>query len=231
MRGKILQYNGSDGRGIIVVDGQQHPFGIGAWKGDVAPVVGKTVEVGLVNGQIDTVSLVGDDVLLKEKTAELTGKLGSFVGDLSKGSAGGAGGTIVQFYGRNLLIAFGVFLIGTVFLNAISMNFLGVSQGQTMWNIAKMMEAFGGGSIKTLLLLSYLGFAVPFFWKDKRSWLVLLLPLITILYAFWQGRKMMGGGGGMGGGSIFDVLGLGFYVSAAAAIFIGLTGFKRFKTQ
>jgi len=85
------------------------------------------------------------------------------------------------------------------------MNFLGVRQGQTLWNIAKMMEAFGGGSIKTLLLLSYLGFAVPFFWKDRRSWLVLLLPLITMLYAF-------------------------FYVSAAAAIFIALTGFKRFKS-
>jgi len=215
MRGKILQYNGSDGRGIIVVDGQQHSFGIGAWKGDIAPAVGKTVEVGLANGQVQALSLVGDDVLLKEKTAELTGKLAS--------------GSIVQHYGRNLLIAFGVFLIGSVFLNAISMNFLGVRQGQTLWNIAKMMEAFGGGSIKTLLLLSYLGFAVPFFWKDRRSWLVLLLPLVTMLYAFWQGRKMMGGGGGMGG-SIFDVLGAGFYVSAAAAIFIALTGFKRFKS-
>ena len=232
MRGKILQYNGSDGRGIIVIDGVQHQFGIAAWKGDTAPVVGKTVDVTVANGQVESVALVGDDVLLKEKTAELTGKLGAIVGDLSKGGAAGAGGTIMGFYGRNLLIAYVVFLLGTIFFNAISINFLGTSQGQPLWDLAKMMDAFGGaGGIKAGLLLSYVSFAVPFFWRDKRAWLTQLLPVLTVLYALYKGTRMMGGmGGGEGGPGLFDILGLGFYISLAAAVYIALAAFKKYKS-
>lgn len=232
MRGKILQYNGSDGRGIIVVDGQQHQFGIAAWKGDTAPVVGKTVEVTLANGQVETVALVGDDVLLKERASELGGKLGAIVGDLSKGGGAGAGGSLVDFYGRNLLIAYVVFFLGTLFFNAISINFLGTSQGQSLWNLARMMDAFGGaGGIKAGLLLSYVGFALPYFWRDKRAWLIQLLPLLTVLYALYKGTKMMGGmGGGDGGPGLFDILGLGFYISLVAAVFIALAAFKKFKS-
>jgi hypothetical protein len=230
MRGKILQYNGSDGRGIIVVDGQQHGFGIAAWKGDSAPVVGKTVEVGLANGQIESVAQVGDDVLLKERSAELAGKLGSFVGELSKGSSGATGGSIVTFYGRNLLIAYGVFLLGTIFFNTISMSFLGSKQGAPLWDLAKLLDAFGGaGGIKALLLLSYISFAAPFVWRDKRAWLTQLLPLLTVLYALLQGRKMLGGGGGMGG-SIFDILGIGFYLSLLAAVFIAAAALKKWRS-
>src|ERR1043166_5736361 len=97
MRGKILQYNGNDGTGIVVVDGQQHKFGIAAWKGETAPAVGKTVEVVLADGAVQSVMLVGDDVLLREKTAELTGKLGHLMGEAggaraNAGAPGGAGG-------------------------------------------------------------------------------------------------------------------------------------------
>ena len=69
MRGKILQYNGNDGTGIIVVDGNQHKFALANWKGDAAPVVGKTVEVVVTDGAVQTVTLVGDDVLMREKAA------------------------------------------------------------------------------------------------------------------------------------------------------------------
>jgi hypothetical protein len=31
----------------------------------------------------------------------------------------------------------------------------------------------GGSGVKTGLILAYLGFAVPFFWRDRRSWLLL----------------------------------------------------------
>jgi hypothetical protein len=59
MRGKILQYNGNDGSGLIMADGQQYPFAIAVWKSETAPIVGKTVEIVLVDGRAQAVTLVG----------------------------------------------------------------------------------------------------------------------------------------------------------------------------
>src|ERR1043166_216776 len=96
MRGKILQYNGNDGTGIVVADGQQHRFGIAAWKSETPPAVGKTVEIVVAGDAVVSVMLVGEDVLLREKTAELTGKLGHLVGEMGSGRpkarSQGAGG-------------------------------------------------------------------------------------------------------------------------------------------
>lgn len=91
MRGRILQYNGSDGTGTIVADDQQYRFTIGVWKGSTAPVVGKAVDVIAENGQLTAVMVVPDDVLLREKTAEIGGKLNSFVSGLGAGRGNRAG--------------------------------------------------------------------------------------------------------------------------------------------
>ncbi len=71
MRGKILQYNGNNGTGIIVAEGQQLGFTLANWKGDAAPAVGRTVEAVVTDGQVTTVMLVGDDVLMREKASAL----------------------------------------------------------------------------------------------------------------------------------------------------------------
>jgi Neuraminidase (sialidase) len=54
MRGRILQDNGSEGSGIVVVDGQQHKFTIATRKGDTALVVGKTVDVVVAESAVQT---------------------------------------------------------------------------------------------------------------------------------------------------------------------------------
>ena len=227
MRGKILQYNGSDGSGIVVIEGQQHKFTIATWKGDVAPVVGKTVEVDLVEGTVQSVTLVGDDVLLREKTAELTGKLGGLVGGLTKGggAGGGTGASIIARYGKPLLIAYGVFFIGSLFFHFISMQMLGMSQGNSLFDLSSQLsQAGGGGGIKLLVLLAYLSIAVPFVWPDKRAWLTLLLPLLSVLWGFWSVRRAMGPMA-----ELFSY-GIGFYLTIASALFIAALAFKRFRT-
>jgi hypothetical protein len=234
MRGKILQYNGNDGSGLIMADGQQYPFAIAVWKSETAPVVGKTVELVLVDGRPQTVTLVSDDVLMREKTAELTGKLGSFVGELgsglAKGGAAAGGSSVVGFYGRNLLIAYGVFLLGTLVFNAISIKFFGESQGKPLFELASLLSMIGGGSgVKTGLILAYLGFAVPFFWRDRRSWLLLLLPLGVLVYALWSGTHAIGKAGGGGTGDLFS-FGLGFYLAIVSGLVLAGGGVKRFLT-
>jgi hypothetical protein len=172
MRGKILQYNGNDGTGIISAEGQQLRFGIAQWKGEAAPVVGKTVEVVVADGQVSTVMLVGDDVLLREKAEELGGKLGGVLGGLgstlAKGGAGGAGNPIVARYGIPVLVAYGIFLLSTVMFNAVSMEMFGMRQGQPLWNIATTLsQAGGGGGVKLFLILAYLSIGVPLVWADR----------------------------------------------------------------
>ncbi|HEV8599261.1 MAG TPA: hypothetical protein VGQ69_07850 [Gemmatimonadales bacterium] len=225
MRGKILQYNGSDGSGIVVVEGQQHKFTIATWKGDVAPAVGKTVDVVLAGDAVQSVTLVGDDVLLREKTAELTGKLGGLVGGLAKGGSGGTGGSILARYGKPLLIAYGVFVIGSLFFNFISMEMFGMKQGKPLFDLgSQLSQAGGGGGVKLLVLLGYLSIAVPLFWPDKRAWLLLLLPLLSVLWGFWSVRRAMGPMA-----ELFSY-GIGFYLTIAAALYIAATAFKRFRT-
>jgi len=239
MRGKILQYNGNDGTGIIVVDGQQQRFALGNWKGDSVPAVGKTVEAVLADGQIQTVMLVGDDVLMREKASELGGKLGDLVGglgsSLAKGAGEGgltAGGSIIDRYGKPTLVAYGVFLIGTTMFKAVTISLLGDGMGWSMFDIAGFLSQFGsGGGIKMLLILSYLSIAVPFVWRDRRGWLALLLPVVTMAWALIKAQSGMGGaggGGGQGAGVSFGIL--GFYLPVVAALYLGAIGLKKFKS-
>lgn len=234
MRGKILQYNGNDGSGLVSADGQQYAFQITMWKSDSAPAVGKTVELVLLDGKPQSLSLVSDDVLMREKTAELTGKLGGFVSELgsglAKGGAAAGGSGVVGFYGRNLLIAYGVYLLGTLVFNAISIKFMGGSQGKPLFELADLLSMIGGGGgVKAGLILAYIGFAVPFFWRDRRSWLLLLLPLLVLLYALWSGTRAMSGAGGPGGGmgDLFS-FGIGFYLALISGLYLAVTGVKRF---
>ncbi len=233
MRGKILQYNGNDGTGIIVADGQQHRFSLANWKGDSVPAVGKTVEAVMADGQVQSVSLVGDEVLMRERASEIGSKLGDLVGGLgstlAKGGAGGgsaAVGSIVERYGMPTLVAYGVFLIGTTMFKAVGSAMLGA--GWTLFQLSGLLSMTGGGGgIKMLLILSYLSVGVPFFWRDRRAWLALLLPLLTMV---WAVIKALSAGGGGGGGGIgpSDFVIFGFYLPLLAAVYLAWTGFRKF---
>ena len=73
MRGKILQYNGNDGSGVIVADGQQYAFNISLWKGNIAPAVGKTVDVVMKDGLIQSTIPVADVLECQLTLANLDG--------------------------------------------------------------------------------------------------------------------------------------------------------------
>lgn len=264
MRGRILQYNGTDGTGTIAADNQQYKFDIGMWKSPTAPLVGKTVELVVQDSRLSTVTIVPDDVLLREKTAELGGKLSGLVSNLGKSAGTPPGGSpssspnagggaavmtgaapginlaanpIVQRYGTLTLGAYGLFLIGTLVFNAISITFLGASQGKPLYDIANLLSQIGGGGgVKFMLIIAYASIAVPLVWKDRRAWLALALPLLAVLGAIWSGVHAInsaaggfggGAGGGPGVGDLFS-LGFGFYLSLAAGLVLAWCGVQRF---
>ncbi|MGH8190905.1 MAG: hypothetical protein ACREP2_05610 [Rhodanobacteraceae bacterium] len=262
MRGKIIQYNGADGSGTIVVDGKQYPFVLAAWRGNNAPAVNKTVEVTIDGETIGTITAVGDDVLIKEKAAEFSGKLGASFNKLrasipaSSGATAGAAATpaagplpaaaandtpsnstitvnsIIDRYGKLMLGAYVLFLLGTLAFNTVSMSMLGQSMGKSMFDIASLMSqmgASGGQMIKILLLLGYASIAVPLFWRDRRTWLVMVIPLLAVLWAVFSTLHTidsLGNGIGQGLSDAFS-LGFGFYLSLAAAVVLAVLGVKR----
>jgi hypothetical protein len=266
MRGKIIQYNGADGSGTIVADGRQYCFALASWRGDSAPSINKTVEFVADGDAVTAVTVVGDDVLIKEKAAELGGKLGASLNKLrasipaSGGAAAGtptggatpvAGGVspstsandatannaltvnaILERYGKLMLVAWVLFLLGTLAFNAVSMSMMGTSMGKSMFDIASLMSqmgADGGGMIKVLLLLGYASIAVPLLWRDRRAWLALLVPLLAVVWAVFSVLHTLDSlprefGSGMG--DLFH-LGFGFYLSLLAAIALAVLGVKR----
>jgi hypothetical protein len=80
-----------------------------------------------------------------------------------------------------------------------------------------------------LLILSYLSVGVPFFWRDRRAWLALLLPLLTMVWAVIKALSSGGGGGGRGGIGLGDFGILGFYLPIAAAVYLAVAGFRKYK--
>jgi hypothetical protein len=263
MRGKIIQYNGADGNGTLVAEGKQYRFALTAWRGNNAPAVNKTVEVMIEGDTIVAVTAVGDDVLLKEKAAELGGKFGASLNKLrasipaSNGAAVGtatapAGGTasdaaangpalggaitvnaVIERYGKLTLGAWVLFLLGTLAFNAVSMSMLGASMGKSLFDIASLMSqmgAEGGGMIKVLLLVGYASIAVPLFWRDRRAWLVLAVPLLAVLWAIFSTLHTIGSLGDQVSSGMGDVfhLSFGFYLSLAAALVLAGLGVKRF---
>jgi hypothetical protein len=264
MRGKIIQYNGTDGSGTIVAEGEQYRFSLTAWRGDSAPAVNKTVEITLAGDMISAFTPVGDDVLIKEKAAELGGKLGASLGKLrasipapagvvSGSAAGGAtsstdavqvapsaGGaitfnSILERYGKAIPITWALFLLGTLAFNAASISMMGVGRGWSWFDIAGLMSQMGrdsGGTIKVLLLIGYASIAVPLFWRDRRAWLALLVPLLALLWGTFSVLHTMSsvGDGMMGRMSDVFSLGFGFYLSLLAASVLAALAVKRFLT-
>jgi len=75
MRGRIIQYNGADGTGTVVVEGRQLRFALAAWQGDAVPAAGQVAEVALEADAVRTIAVVPEAVLLKEQVARVGGQV------------------------------------------------------------------------------------------------------------------------------------------------------------
>ena len=190
MRGKIIHYNGNDGRGLIAADNRQLSFEIGHWRSDTAPAVNATVDLVLSGDVVEAVTRVPDEVLLKEKAGQLASKLGT-AGSVAQQSIKEAtppnatalsvgGGKLL---GKPLLVAHGAFVIGASLLTYLSFNPLGM-YGKSfslvgLSEASSVMGASVGGALWAWL--GILSIALPVFWRNRFAWLALLLPLFATI--------------------------------------------------
>ncbi len=232
MRGTILMWSGD--KGVVSADGQRYDFGMNEWQGNTAPAANLTVEVVVSNGRLSSVTPVNEADLAKEKMAALTGQ-GTRIAK-----------AVFENVGRDVAIAYGVFLVAALFLNVVSAGGLIGLDFKLTNLLSDNMGMMGTGQGTFLVLLATATIAVPHFWKHKFAPLALLGPLLVTLMAFWplyqqqQAKKqvaamsefgqMMGqvaeqmGGGGMG----MDALGFGAWIIIAAGAYLAFKGVVRF---
>ncbi len=246
MRGRIIHYNNNDGKGLISAGERQFAFDISQWRSDSAPTVNQTVELGIADDHLQSVTRITDDVLLKEKASVLAGKLGSAGGaalqSLKESAPTGAAGPWLIRLGKPLLIAQGLFVIAALFLPYIEIKVPGVSVSYSLTNLSAAMERMGGSTGSAFWpWLGILSIGLPVFWRSRWAWLALLLPLLAtvkpvfdILIAAHQAASAAGSMMGSEvaqriSDQILNMLSVGFgsVLCLLTALFIAVIGLKR----
>jgi hypothetical protein len=145
--------------------------------------------------------------------------------------------------GKDVAIAYGVFLFAALFLNFVSADdALGVNLQLTSL-LSGGMGVMGEGRGIFLALLASATIAVPFFWKNKFAPLAFTVPLIVTIIALWplyeqhreqqQAMAAMGEFGPLfeemaeqmgGGGGLLDSLGPGAWAVIASALYLAVRG-------
>jgi len=246
MRGTILMWSGD--KGVVSAEGQHYDFGINEWKGNTAPAMNLTVDVVVTNGRLSSVMPVNEADLAKEKMAALTRQ------------GGKVAKAVFADVGKDVAIAYGVFLFAALFLSVFSTGGMvdcSIALSDLLAGEMGMMQTcLGGGSGGKgifLVLIAAATIAVPYFWKHKFAPLAFLAPLLFTAYAFWpvyqqhqEQQRQMEAMGNMdefgrmmgqmaqqmgGGGPGMDDLGVGAYVVFAAGAYLAFKGVMRFLSR
>jgi tetrahydromethanopterin S-methyltransferase subunit G len=194
-----------------------------------------TVDLALADsGTPNSVTPVSEADIAKEKLSQLGGQ-GSKVAR-----------AVLQNVGRDIAIAYAVFLVGALFFSVVSAA--GLFSGVSI-TLADLLSGklglgglMGGGSGKGtfLVLLATATIAVPYFWKHIYSPLAFCAPLLFTLYAFYpvwqqysQAKEQAQQAGAFFGEAVKEMssgfsLGIGAYLTIAAGLYLAFRGVVRF---
>jgi hypothetical protein len=251
-RGKILR-DTSVGNGLLVADGQQYSFTLeGAWKSEVPPTVGMTVDAEIdESGQVTSLRNVSDTQMSKEQAQAAL--------NAAKGKGAEIFSAVVAKVGAINLVAIGILLIGWFFLSAVSIKSPVGSISFTFWQLLGFLNAknaidlimqagTGKASAGIYGLLGFVCLVGPFvryFWKDKRALLGGVLPLLFMLIVGLIAHSSINSALGMGTPQGVDPndpmvkemakevseaisIGFGIYLSALACLYFGGIAVKDF---
>lgn len=239
-RGKIVQYDGAKGAGVVVADGQQLPFDISQWRGDEAPALNRLVEVAEEAGSVTSVSPVSETDVFREQTQAVQKQA------LEKGKLAYA--QVTATYGLPTSIAYLLFVIAIYMLSFVSIKVFMASSSLTLSQLVTQMNMTGQSTLAgPLFWLALLAPIVPFFLKNRMAWLGLTVPALLVLlvgFNLWgeyqsQVEAMQSlksafsafGGSKQTSISSFSSMfsfGAGFYVALLTSAFLARTGIARY---
>jgi len=238
MRGTIIMWSGD--KGVVTAGSQRYEFDINHWQGATAPATNMTVDIATADGRLTGLTPVNEADLAKEKLAAMTGEGSKYAR------------AIFENVGKDVAIAYGIFLILALFVSLISTGgFIDVSITLADLLSGDLARASVGGSSGKgtfLVLLAAATIGIPYFWKHKFAPLAFAVPLLFTVYGSWplyeqhqaqqEAMAAMGEFGQMmdpmaqqmGGstGGAFDSLGIAAYLLFATVIYLAFKGVMRF---
>jgi hypothetical protein len=238
-RGTVLQYGQESGCGYIASDETKFAFTINQWQGKSAPALNRVVEINVQQGALVSVAEVPEEVLAREKAAELAKK----AGEIGKGVADQGGKVwerLVASVGLVTVIAQIVYAVSIFGLPAATIHFFGMQGSLTLYDILSNPLADMPALFMWCLYASCAVVLVPMLVKKNKSWLILLLPLLILLIVGYEGyakvREMVADNT-LFGQAILDgikqivSLEVGCYTAVAAAVVLAAQGIRKFLVQ
>lgn len=190
MRGTIIHYSGSDGRGLVAADRRQIPFEIRQWRSQVAPSVNQVVDLEFEDQSLASVAVVPEHILLKERASQLTARIGasaapvlSSLRETANANAGAPAG-LVRRLGKPLVACHAAFTLSALLLPFLSISspFGQTGRSYTLFGLDKISESLGASvSGSAWALLAILAPLLPMAWRSRWAWIALLLPLLATL--------------------------------------------------
>lgn len=231
IRGKVMAYDQSTGKGIVGSGNDRYEFSLQSWVGSDIPSIGRTVEITVGDDGFTTFVPVPEGDIVKERL-EVVGK---------NLAATGSNVTIAAIarHGYVMLGAIAAFFVASLALDVVSVRMIGVSGGISAYDFFTMSSGFG----KFTLIVAWIGLVVPLIWADKQAYRALLIPLVPVAvlcWKFWEtysvAREQMASMGSFFGRaatmpSFLDVVnpGAGFYVLVASAAVLAFIAIKRLR--
>lgn len=237
MRGTIIAWSGD--KGVVTAGSERYDFDIGHWEGVTAPAPDMTVDIATSDGRLTRLSPVSEADLPLEKPAAAVGE------GRSNARA------ILASVGRDVAIAYGVFLALALFVSVVSMPGI-VNVPVTLADLLSGhagLSALTASSGKGMLfvLIATATIAIPYFWRHRLAPLAFAVPLLFTLYGFWplykeqraqrEAMEAMGELGAMMGemaeqmggniGGPLDNLAVGAYLLFATVIYLAVRGGMR----
>ncbi len=245
-RGKVVR-DPCAGPGLLMVDGQQHPFILqNVWKSEVPPKPGQVVELEFdAEGKIAGITTVPDaqiaqeqaDITLAATKTKGAESVRSLVGRFEFRQSAAAGLLILSW---SLLSAVSVQL---PFLGRLDLTFWQVLGYLNSTNVVAVFEQQSNPSSGFYGLLALAAMAGPFahhVWKDKRAELAGAMPLAFMLLVGVLVRRSVhssfASGGAYGGlqkqaqDEMLNAvsLGLGTYISLLVSGYFAALSTRRF---
>ena len=139
-RGKILK-DASSGPGLVWVDGQQYPFGMGPiWKSGVPAAAGMTVEVEFAaDGGVAGITQVTESQIAKEQAEAVM--------NAARQKGGAVLSSAVASFGLPLLVATGLLIVSWFFLSAVSVDSPLGKVSFTFWQVLGLVNAGNAWSV------------------------------------------------------------------------------------
>ena len=255
MRGKIIHYNGNDGKGLISAGDRQLPFNIGQWSCDSAPAVNQTVEVTLdETGSPARIVIVDAQTLAREKLSQFA----SMGGDQGQQAATRGKAVFDQVSGRMgkpTLIACVALWLAWFFLPAVSIDAVFMTKSLTFSEVIGYSVAHpeNGGSFGFFSFVGVICIVVPWVapwltqrWAPRLNFAPLTFVVMFLIRLKWQMHsavsQALDSAGGYGGEqgtamanqmmqNISDQLskaisiGWGFWIVLLASVALAVVGF------